>query len=226
MNSPRRRLVPCPAHAALRRAGPDRPRSRTLDSLPRYSEPSIHGRQTCNTLISKAPAVLQRRLCAPILPISIDLFDDGRDPHGGEAHALDVVELRDQSLPCPSAIDLVRWVALRRGREIGPGEPISYNLIDGLLPPFSSRKGGNPMFSQEGSGQEKESLTEDTHRGSWILHSGVDEVVPRYSRYGQERNKRSRACPLCIKHHGRAPASPRARARRRIKASSSRGPRR
>lgn len=137
--------------------------------------------------------VLHRRLCSPILPISIDLFDNRRDPHGGESHALDVVKLGDQSLPRPAAIDLVRWVALRRGREIRPGEPktldirktenkfktkipVSDNLVDGLLPPLSSRKRGNSMSPQESSGQEKESLAEDTHRGCWRLHSGVEGV--------------------------------------------------
>ena len=132
---------------------------------PDIARPVSVVRSPAGPLVSKYSRRQSYRLgrSSPILPIAIDLLDNRRDPHSGESHALDVVEFRYQPLPCPPAIDLVRWSALRRGREIRPGESVGDDLVNGLLPPLGSREGENPMVSQEGSCQEEECGAEGTH---------------------------------------------------------------
>ena len=56
---------------------------------------------------------------SPICSRARDVLDDGGDPDGSEAHALDVVELVDDALP--GATTVVSEVARCRGAAIGAG---------------------------------------------------------------------------------------------------------
>lgn len=76
----------------------------------------------------------------PIFRDAIDLFDNRRDPDGSEPHALDVVEFGDQASPGSSAVDRLRCITPRRGREVGPRKSVRDNLVDGLLAPFGGRE--------------------------------------------------------------------------------------
>ena len=71
---------------------------------------------------------------SPICSRARDVLDDGGDPDGSEAHALDVVELVDDALP--GATTVVSEVAGCRGAAVGAGEAVGEDLVDGLATPL------------------------------------------------------------------------------------------
>ncbi len=79
----------------------------------------------------------------PILCMPIYLLHNRRDPHSREAHPLDIIQLLDQAAPGTAAVVLVRSITRRRGRQVGTGEAVRHDLVDGLAPPLSSRETGN-----------------------------------------------------------------------------------
>ena len=53
--------------------------------------------------------------CLAIRRVPLDVGDDRRDPDGIEAHALNVVEFLDDTLPCPTTVLPVGRVAMWTG---------------------------------------------------------------------------------------------------------------
>jgi len=88
----------------------------------------------------------------PVPALTVDLSRDWRDPNRGESHTLDVVKLRDEAAPGTSAVGLPRRVALCRGREVCPREPVHHYLVNRLLSPLPRRKSLD-SYAPEGHGE-------------------------------------------------------------------------
>ena len=59
--------------------------------------------------------------------VTFQVLDYGRDPNGVETHALDVIQLLDDTLPCSATILAIFSVACRAGA-VGRREPICDQL--------------------------------------------------------------------------------------------------
>lgn len=78
----------------------------------------------------------------PISRVPGEVLHDRRDPDGGEAHVLDVIQMVYDTAPGAAAVDLVSGVAGCGGGTVGAREAVGEDLVDGLGPPLRWCEGG------------------------------------------------------------------------------------
>lgn len=78
-------------------------------------------------------------VCGAVRRAPLDLASDGRDPHGVEPHALDVVEVVRDAGPAAATVGAIGGVARRARAAIGSREAVGEDLVDGPAAPVACR---------------------------------------------------------------------------------------
>src|SRR5277367_4822765 len=118
---------------------------------------SMEGARECLEIVGSAK--IRFELIKTLLPIAMEGFAFGRifrqiesnggDPNRRKAHALDIVEVVDDTLPRASTVYPVSGIACGRCGSISAGESISQNLVNRLPSPLCRSSGGDDRGQQQ-----------------------------------------------------------------------------
>jgi len=75
--------------------------------------------------------------------------------HGGKAHPLDIIQLVDDALPAPPAVDLIACIAGRRRRPVGARKTVGEQLVDRLATPLRGGQRARGRSKTQESGRRE-----------------------------------------------------------------------
>lgn len=107
-------------------------RSQSWYSLGRYSEPNTHDKPLHQRYYQPSFQLLAISISFSLLVMATRTLNDGYSTYGSKSHALDVIQVLDDSLPGASAVHPISGVASRIGRPARERKPISQNLVNRL----------------------------------------------------------------------------------------------